>query len=202
MSAISTRQSPLGAAAATIIVVWFVAYGGEFRNSLVSPSQPPAPTPGSASSGLAFDSSVVLQPSRRFGGDLGSNDALAAARLSAKEVREIIAGAEQSAFDTPDSWNKELRARRVDLGSSPGIVLQGTKLLCGGTGNCQLFVFRQLKGKWVSPFAGERAPIVEAFQFGPGISHGIKDLTVVANASAETGQRITYRFDGGVYRAE
>jgi hypothetical protein len=53
--------------------------------------------------------------------------------LSADEQREILAAVAQSAFDAPDSLEEELSAVRVNLGRSPGIVLQGTKLLCGGT---------------------------------------------------------------------
>jgi len=35
-----------------------------------------------------------------------------------------------------------------DLGSSPGLVLEGTNLLCGGTGNCQIFVFRRVNDRF------------------------------------------------------
>jgi len=133
---------------------------------------------------------------------LGPKDTFAAARLSATEVRQIIAGVEQLAYDTPDSWSEELRAKRVNLGSSPGLVLQGTKLLCGGTGNCQVFVFRNANNRWVSLFGDEQAPLAEAFQLGPGVTRGIKDFTVTANSSAEAGQRVTYKFDGKFYRAK
>jgi hypothetical protein len=75
--------------------------------------------------------------------NLGAKDTFAAARLSAKEIREIVAEVEQSAYDTPDSWESELRVQRVDLGACPGIIVQGSKLLCGGTGNCQTWVFRK-----------------------------------------------------------
>jgi hypothetical protein len=34
--------------------------------------------------------------------NLGSKDTFAAARLSAKEIQEIVAEVEQSAYDTPD----------------------------------------------------------------------------------------------------
>jgi len=74
---------------------------------------------------------------------VGVNETINAAKLSASEVREIITGVERSAYDTPDSWGKELRVRRVDLGSGPGLVVRGTSLLCGSTGNCQTWVFSQ-----------------------------------------------------------
>jgi hypothetical protein len=132
---------------------------------------------------------------------LGPRDTFAAAKLSPKEMREIITGVEPSAYDTPDSWSNELRAKRVDLGGSPGIVLQGTKLLCGATGNCQLFVFRKVNDKWVSLFGEDQAPTAEFFQLGPSVTKGIKDLTVVTNSSAESTQRVTYKFDGQFYRS-
>lgn len=131
---------------------------------------------------------------------LTAKDTWAAAKLSATEIQQITAAIEDSAFDTPDSWVQELRVRRVDLGAAPGIVAQGTKLLCGGTGNCQIFVLRKTNGKWTSLFGTEQAPIAESFQLGPAAAHGIKDLTVAANSSVESSAHLTYKFDGNVYR--
>ena len=131
---------------------------------------------------------------------LTAKDTWAAAKLSAPEIRQITAAVEDSAFDTPDSWQDELRVRRVDLGAAPGLVAQGTKLLCGGTGNCQIFVLQKINGKWVSLFGTEQAPIAEGFQLGPEVTHGIEDLTVIANTSAESSTRATYKFDGKIYR--
>lgn len=120
--------------------------------------------------------------------------------LSADERRQILAAVARSAFDTPDSWEEELSAIRVDLGSSPGIVLQGTNLLCGGTGNCQLFVMRKTNGRWVSLFGNDQAPMADSFELGPDVTQGIKDLTVTTNSSANSGQRVKYRFDRHMYR--
>ena len=133
---------------------------------------------------------------------LGPKDTFVAARLSSKEIHEIVEGVEQSAYDTPDSWSKELRVRRVDLGGSPGIVVQGSKLLCGGTGNCQTWVFRKANNKWVSLFGNEQAPIAESFQLGPAVTHNIRDFEIVANSSPGAGERVTYKFDGTLYRAK
>jgi len=91
---------------------------------------------------------------------LGTADTFAAAKLTQEEVSQLIPALEQLAYDTPDSWNTELRAKRIDLGSSPGLVLEGTNLLCGGTGNCQIFVFRRVNDRWISLFQGQ-APICE-----------------------------------------
>jgi hypothetical protein len=133
---------------------------------------------------------------------LGPKDTFAAAKLSADETKQIIAAVEESAYDTPDSWIKELRVRRVDLGASPGLVLQGTSLLCGGTGNCQVFVLRKANSKWVSLFGTDQAPMAESFQFGPGTTNGIKNFTITAHSSAEAATRTTYKFDGKLYRID
>jgi hypothetical protein len=132
---------------------------------------------------------------------LGIGDTFVAAKLTQKEVNQLIRTLEQLAYDIPDSWNTELRAKRIDLGSSPGLVLEGTNLLCGGTGNCQIFVFRRVNNRWISLFQGQ-APICEAFTIGPGTTNGIKNLTVTANQSAEIAQRIAYQFDGKFYRSK
>lgn len=131
---------------------------------------------------------------------LGPSDTFDTAHLTQDDVRQIIAAIEPSAYDTPDSWTAELRAKRVDLGNGAGLVLQGSTLLCGGTGNCQVFVLQRKKGHWVSLLGNAQAPLAEAFQFGPGISHGMKDFTVIANTSAGLDQRVTYQFDGRRYR--
>lgn len=133
---------------------------------------------------------------------LGPKDTVAAARLSAKEIQEIVAQVEQSAYDTPDSWESELRVQRVELGTSPGIIVQGSKLLCGGTGNCQTWVFRKAAGKWISLMAKDQVPIAEGFSLGPHVTAGIKDFSISANTSAESGKNITYKFDGKFYRVE
>lgn len=132
--------------------------------------------------------------------NLGAKDTWAAARLSADEAEQIFAGVEQSAFDTPDSRENELLARRIDLGNGPGVLAQGTELPCGGTGNCEIFVFRKMNGKWISLFGSNGAPIGESFQFGPGVTHGIKDLAISSNSSAEAGKHTVYAFDGEVYK--
>jgi hypothetical protein len=132
---------------------------------------------------------------------LRREETLGKLNLSASELTQVIAGVEAFAYDSPDSWEKELLARRVSLGAAPGLVLQGTNLLCGGTGNCQIFVFRRVGQDWVPLFAGEEAPVVEGFSFGPETTRGIKDLHVQMNSSAAKSSSKTYRFDGKFYRA-
>jgi len=133
---------------------------------------------------------------------LGPNDTFHAAQLTEKEVEELVRQVQDSSFDTADDWQSELRVRRVDLGHSPGIIIQGTKLLCGATGNCQTWVFRKLDDRWISLFPIDKVPIVEGFHIESGVRHGIRDFKVVANFSAESERTITYHFDGKFYRPE
>lgn len=133
---------------------------------------------------------------------LGSRDTFRAAGLSSAEVKEIVKQVEESAYDIADEWESELRVRRVDLGESPGVILQGTKLLCGATGNCQTWVFRKALNGWMLMFAKDDVPIADGFRLGPAVSHGIKDLIIQANSSAEAVHTITYKFDGKLYRAK
>lgn len=132
---------------------------------------------------------------------LGTSDTFAAARLTKQEVTQLIPILEQQAYDIPDSWETELRAKRIELGDSQGLVLQGTNLLCGGTGNCQIFVFRRVNSRWISLFQGQ-GPICEDFRFGPGTTKGIKNLNVASNESADAAHSVLYRFDGQFYRSK
>ena len=129
----------------------------------------------------------------------GPQDTFANAKLSPEEIKEIVAAVEPTAYDTPDSWTDELRVKRAELGSLPGLVVRGSSLLCGGTGNCQTWVLGRKNGKWLCLF-GDQNSIVEGVQLGPEITNGIKDLTVSANSSAERSTTQTYKFDGEKYR--
>lgn len=132
---------------------------------------------------------------------LGRNDTFAAAKLSSAEIQQILNGVEQSAYDTPDSWQSELRLRRVDLGSSPGIVVQGSSLLCGSTGNCQTWVFRKSDYRWISLMPADQAPLASGFCFSKNVTHGIRDFLITANLSATDSNNTTFKFDGKFYRS-
>jgi hypothetical protein len=123
-----------------------------------------------------------------------------AAKLSSNEANGILKQIEETSFDYPNSWQSELRVRRLSLGDTDGLVVRGTRLLCGGTGNCQTWVFRQQSnGRWVSMFQ-RQAPIISAFGFADHTSRGIRDLVTLADASAETSSYNVFAFDGNFYR--
>jgi hypothetical protein len=130
---------------------------------------------------------------------LDNGETFQAAKLPSPETDGILKQVEETSFDYPDAWQSELRVRRVSLGDTDGLVVRGTKLLCGGTGNCQTWVFRRSNGRWISMFQ-HQAPIVSVFGFADKTSHGIRALATLAHASAETSTYTVFDFDGSFYR--
>lgn len=131
--------------------------------------------------------------------NLGDQETFLAAKLTEAERKQIIDQVEKTGFDVPDAWETELRVRRVSLGETNGLVIRGTQLLCGGTGNCETWVFRQSQGNWFNLFEQD-APIVSLFGFDQQTTGGIKNFLVGANTSGEKEIRILFKFDGKFYR--
>jgi len=132
---------------------------------------------------------------------LQESDTFRGARLTPSEKEQVFQEVAGISFDTPDSWESELRVRRVILGGvEEGLVLQGTTLLCGGTGNCETFVLRRVNSKWIAMF-DEQAPVASGFGIGPESSNGIKNLVIATNQSADLDKYTIYKFDGKLYRA-
>jgi hypothetical protein len=131
--------------------------------------------------------------------DLNGDETFVAAKLTAAEQKQIVDQVQSTSFDAPDSWETELHVRRVSLGESDGVIVRGTRLLCGGTGNCQTWVFLRSPGKWLNMFEQE-APIVSGFGFEQEASGGIKNFLVSANSSTAKESRTLFKFDGKVYR--
>ncbi len=130
---------------------------------------------------------------------LQDSETLPAARLTATEERDVLDQLERTSFDVPDSWTQEIRIRRVSLGAVEGLVVRGTSLLCGGTGNCQTWIFRRVGGRWRDAFAST-APIAASVGIGRA-SVPIKDVFLTAHTSADAESWTRYRFDGRHYRA-
>src|SRR5260370_22451050 len=107
------------------------------------------------------------------------------AGLTSAEMRQIKAEAEKTSFDTPDSWEDELRARRVSSGASEMLVVRGTRLLCGGTGNCQVWVFVRLKNQW-KPTIGQQAAIASALAFDDETNNGVNNILLVVKLRGHT----------------
>lgn len=131
--------------------------------------------------------------------DLRETETWSAAKLTPGEQKEIIDQLESTGFDTPESWQNEVRVRRISLGETEGLLIRGTKLLCGATGNCETWVFRRFAGKWLNLFDGE-APIVSGFGFSSEATGGIRDFYVSSEISAGKEAQIQYKLGGRVYR--
>lgn len=130
---------------------------------------------------------------------LEGSDTVAVAKLTPPEQARIFAEVGRVSFDTPASWPRELRIRRVPLGAVQGLVAQGTDLLCGGTGNCQTVVLRRANGTWKTMFR-DQAPIGNGFGFLQQGPRGIPDFVIRTHLSAASAKYVVYRFDGTWYR--
>jgi hypothetical protein len=131
--------------------------------------------------------------------NLTAQETFGAAHLNQEDRKEILGQVEKTSFDVPDSWESELRVRRLQLGETAGLVVQASSLLCGGTGNCQTWVFRRSEGKWLTMFE-HQAPIASGFGFAKEQTHGLKDFITVGHMSAEMAQYAVFTFDGSFYR--
>jgi hypothetical protein len=138
-------------------------------------------------------STIVWLPALR------KDETFLAANLRAAERKQILEQVEATSFDVPDSWPSELRLRRLPLGEAEGLVIRGTRLLCGGTGNCETWVFRRSGGQWLNLFR-QPAPVISGLGFTRETTGGIKNLYVRANSAAEKESRTLYKFDGEFYR--
>jgi hypothetical protein len=148
-------------------------------------------------SGTALAQEATFPPLIR----LQESDTFRVARLTPSEQQQVFEEVAEISFDTPDSWESELLVRRVKLGGlEEGLVLQGTRLLCGATGNCETFVLRRMNSKWIALFEKE-APIASGFGFAQESRNGIKNFVVAANLSAESERYTVYAFDGKFYKA-
>ena len=148
--------------------------------------------------GMALAQNVKFPPME----PLKDSDTFRVARVTPSEQMQIFEEIAEISFDTPTSWESELRVRRVPLGGlQEGFVLQGSQLLCGATGNCQTFVLRRENSKWIAMFEKE-APMASGFGFAQESSKGIKDFVVASNTSAESETYVIYKSDGKFYRVD
>lgn len=127
------------------------------------------------------------------------NDTLAASELPAAQIRELLEQVEATSFDTPESWLVELRARIVASGRARSIIVRGTSLLCGGTGNCQIWLFRYDKGHWINLIEGE-APMVDSLKLTQGANQDMPDLIAGTNTSSTSDRYSVYVFHDKTYR--
>ena len=127
-------------------------------------------------------------------------ETVSSARLTPADKREIFSQLDDTSFDTPDSWDKEALVRRVRPGDSDGLVIQGSKLLCGSTGNCATWVLRRSKDGWHNLFSGD-APLASTFAFANVTTNGVPDLVLETRLAADVTRRTVFSFNGAFYQA-
>jgi hypothetical protein len=114
--------------------------------------------------------------------------------------KEIFENVALTAYDTPESWDAELRVRRERVGPWHVAVVSGTSRLCGSRGNCQTWVFR-LDGKhWVNVIAAGQAPIVDGLSLTRAGRNRPWRLVTRTRISAEESRFADYRFDGRLFQ--
>jgi hypothetical protein len=136
-------------------------------------------------------------PAARF---LPVNFTFQVAEVPPAQIRQIVAEVEKSSFDHPASWEKELRVEREALGAAEVLIVRGTELLCGGTGNCQTWVFLHRQGRWVNLFPGQ-APLASGLGFEQKSSLGIRNAVTVTALDAKKDRYTIWTFNGRAYRS-
>src|SRR3974390_1364267 len=150
--------------------------------------------------GLILCWALLAAPIKARESHPSSADSLSGANLPKDAIQQILKEIEATAYDTPKSWEVELRIEHLQLGDAPALVVKGSDLLCGPTANCQVWVFRRSaggRGRFLFP---PQPLIVDSAMFGPKKTRGVEDLVVTTNWSTSSAKKYTYKFDGAVYR--
>ena len=130
---------------------------------------------------------------------LNSSDTFSAAQISKADQAEIAELLEKNSVDWDRARVSQLRARRVALtpGDKDGLaVLSTAPVDCGVTGNC-FFAVLQLKDKgWRVVL---RDTSVDGFAITRRTHHGLYDLELSSNDSADTSRLYVMAFDGTLY---
>jgi hypothetical protein len=129
----------------------------------------------------------------------GPADTIAKAGLTRAELADILVQVARTSFDKPDNWRTELRIRRILLDGQPILVVRGAKLLCGGTGGCETWLFRRRAGRWIDAIAGD-APVADRIDLAPRLTRGRRDLMAGNGVSASRENYVVYAYDGDRYR--
>jgi hypothetical protein len=122
------------------------------------------------------------------------------AHLDPDEFERLVSEIAGSAFDAPASWRGELEIRRIALGAGTHLYVRGRNLLCGATGNCQVWLLERARGRWRLLWRGDRIVVAEGVRVLAVSSHGLRDIEVLTNMSADERRRERFRYDGRLYR--
>jgi hypothetical protein len=130
---------------------------------------------------------------------LNSGDTFAAAQVSQASQAEIADLLEKNTVDWDRGRISQLRARRVALTPSKRdwLALQSSAAVdCGATGNCFFLIVQRQRRGW-RVVLNESA--IEGFSITKQTHHGLYDIELSANDSAETSTLYVMKFDGSVY---
>ena len=119
--------------------------------------------------------------------------------LRAAGRRDILQNVALTAYDTPDSWDAELRIRHDRVGPWHVAVVRGTSRLCGAGGNCQTWLFRLEGKRWVNVIAAGQAPIIDGLSLTRAGRGKAWRLMTRTRISAQEAQFAQYRFDGRLF---
>jgi hypothetical protein len=130
---------------------------------------------------------------------LTSSDTFANAQISQAEQTEIFELLEKNTVDWDRGRAPQLRVRRVFLtsGKKDGLaVLSTAPDDCGATGNCFFMVLQQRENRW-RVVLHETA--IEGFRITTQMHHGLYDVELSGNDSAESSSLFVMAFDGTEY---
>ena len=135
-----------------------------------------------------------------------SSAACAESRARATVPSQIIAQISRDTMlpetvDTArDSLSTYLVAVPLELNrdDTPELIVRGTRMMCGATGNCPVWIFRRSEGGF------ERllyATTVQTIVAQSTVTRGYRDVLTSGHGSATESEYTLYQFDGRVYRA-
>lgn len=166
--------------------------------------QPPAPSMNrkhSFATLLLFCSPMAAQVSLPAAKSVVIDETAALARVSAIEMERIITLLEGDAdADWEPTRASDLRFKRVVLAGpdNDGLLVRATSTSdCGATGNCQVWVLHRSHGKLQLVLSGLAEDVLLAEQK----AHGLINIILQANESADSSGLVLCTFDGRKYAA-
>ena len=130
---------------------------------------------------------------------LNSSDTFANAHISKATQTRIAELLEQNSVDWDRGRLSQLRARRVSLmpEKNDGLALLSTATEdCGATGNCFFTILQQNEKGWRVVL---RETAIEGFTIINDTHHGLYDIKLSTNDSAESSLLYVAAFDGNEY---
>jgi hypothetical protein len=132
---------------------------------------------------------------------LTASDTFTKAEIPKAAQAQIADLLEKNSVDWDHGRVSQLRARRVSLtpGKKDGLAVRSTASIdCGATGNCFFAILQQTGNGWRVVL---RETSIEGFNIAKDMHHGLHDIKISANISADTSMQWVMVFDGTEYHA-